>query len=91
MRKGYELQMDVQGFIAKWQGITGGAERANYGVFLTDFCTAMGLETPQPASKGELGDYQFDGPLEGGSELGNKGFMDLYKRGCFILGRVLIK
>jgi hypothetical protein len=72
-------------FIQKWLGQTGGAERSNYQLFLTEFAQALNLPTAQPGEQGVLGDYQFDGPVAGGSEKGNAGFIDLYKRGSFIL------
>jgi hypothetical protein len=77
--------MNVDAFIAKWIGTEGGAERANYQVFLTEFAQALDLPTTSPASAATLGDYQFDGPVAGGSEKGNAGFIDLYRRGSFIL------
>ena len=75
----------VRHFIADWLGKEGGAERANYQLFLTGFCRALELETPAPASKGVLGSYQFEGPVARGSAAGNKGFIDLYRRGRFVL------
>lgn len=77
--------MDVAAFIAKWQGVKGGAERANYGQFINDFCQALGLPVPGVAAGGELGDYQFEGPVQGGGAGGSTGSIDLYKRGHFIL------
>ncbi len=77
--------MDIQGFIAKWQGITGGAERANYAQFINDFCQALGLPEPGVAEGGKLGAYQFEGPVQGGGAGGNTGAIDLYKKGNFIL------
>jgi len=65
--------------------VTGGAERANYQLFLTEFAQALGLPTASPGEQGVLGNYQFDGPIPGGAVLGGTGFADLYKRGCFIL------
>jgi hypothetical protein len=48
---------------------------------------ALGLERPGVAEGGVLGDYQFEGPVAGGSNrtLGGKGRIDLYKRGCFVM------
>lgn len=77
--------MDASGFIAKWQGIKGGAERANYAQFINDFCQALGLPVPEVAESGQLGDYQFEGPVQGGGAGGNTGAIDLYKKGHFIL------
>lgn len=77
--------MDIEGFIAKWQGITGGAERANYAQFINDFCQALGLPEPGVAEGGKLGEYQFEGPVQGGGAGGSTGAIDLYKKGHFIL------
>jgi hypothetical protein len=77
--------MDIEGFIAKWQGITGGAERANYAQFINDLCQALGLPEPGVAEGGKLGNYQFEGPVQGGGAGGSTGAIDLYKKGHFIL------
>ena len=61
--------MDIEQFIRKWQGIKGGAERANYQLFLTEFAQALDLPTALPGEGGVLGDYQFDGPVPGGIEV----------------------
>ena len=71
--------MDVEQFIAKWENCPG-HERANYAVFLTELCGVLDVEAPGPA-----GDYRIDAPVPGGAEAGGTGFIDLYKRGCFIL------
>lgn len=77
--------MTVNDFIAKWLGVTGGAERANYGQFINDMCQALGLPIPGVAEGGVLGEYQFEGPVPGGGAGGSTGAIDLYKRGCFVL------
>lgn len=77
--------MEIKAFIAKWLGVTGGAERANYAQFVNDLCSAVSLPEPGVASGGVLGNYQFEGPVPGGGLGGNTGSIDLYKRGCFIL------
>lgn len=76
--------MTVDQFIAKWEGCAG-HERANYASFLGDFARILGVDTPGPGGTRSLSAYQFDGPVTGGSEGGNTGFIDLYKSGCFIL------
>ncbi|MGX7953027.1 class I SAM-dependent DNA methyltransferase [Tsuneonella sp. HG249] len=76
----------MQAFIRKWQHTPGGAERANYGVFLQTFCGVLGLEAPSdPAVGGVLGRYQFDGPVAEGSLNGGPGFIDFYRKGSFVL------
>jgi hypothetical protein len=77
----------VEALIAKWEGARGGAEQANFAVFIHDLVDALELERPGVAEGGVLGDYQFEGPVAGGSNrtLGGKGRIDLYKRGCFVM------
>jgi hypothetical protein len=77
--------VNTQEFITKWLGVKGGAERANYGQFINDFCGALDLPVPGVAAGGVLGEYQFEGPVAGGGAGGNTGAIDLYKQGCFIL------
>lgn len=79
--------MDVEDLIARWQGGRGGAELANFGPFIFDLVDALGLPRPGPAEAGALGDYQFEGPVAGGSNRrsGGHGRIDLYKRGCFVM------
>ena len=71
--------MTVDEFIAKWENCSG-SERANYAVFLTELTNVLGIEAPGPSD-----DYRIDAPVPGGAEAGGTGFIDLYKRGCFIL------
>ena len=78
-------QEAVAAFIAKWRNTPGGAERANYQLFLTGLCHVLDLEEPHGAAKGILGKYQYEGPVAGGSAKGNKGFIDLYRKGSFVL------
>jgi hypothetical protein len=69
----------VENFITKWENCSG-SERANYAVFLTELANVLGVEAPGPTD-----DYRIDAPVRGGAEAGGTGFIDLYKRGCFIL------
>ena len=71
--------MTVNEFIAKWENCSG-SERANYAVFLTEFTQLLGVEAPGPSDA-----YRIDAPVQGGAERGGTGFIDLYKRGHFIL------
>ncbi len=57
--------MDVTGFITKWLGVRGGAERANYGQFVNNLCGALDLPVPGVATSGSLSDYQFERPGAG--------------------------
>ncbi len=65
----------TQPFIAKWRGASGG-ERSQSQTFLLEFCDALGLERPKE------GDYRFEFDVKGDK---GRNFMDLYKRGCFVL------
>lgn len=78
--------MTIDALLKKWLGKAGGAERANYQMFLGDFCRALGLPGPEPAGAGVLGDYQYEGPVKAAVLLGKgTGRIDLYKRDSFIL------
>lgn len=80
--------MDIDAFIDKWSTARGGAERANYQMFLSEFCQAIGVPSPDPAShQTAANDYVFE---RGVSRRESEGMastlrIDLYKRGCFIL------
>lgn len=45
----------------------GGAERAHYGVLVTEYCDALGLPRPGIAAAGTLSGHQFEGSVPGGS------------------------
>ncbi len=78
----------VEAFIRRWQGREGGQERANYALFLTELCSVLGLDPPEPASAtAETNDYVFERVVR---ETGRDGAthnrrIDLYKRGAFVL------
>ena len=51
----------IERFIARWQGHEGGQERANYALFLTELCDALGLDHPDvAAATHEFNDYVFE-------------------------------
>lgn len=80
--------MDIDTFIARWTDARGGAERANYAMFLSELCEALDLPRPDPASDDtRTNDYVFErGVKRRDSEgLASTLRIDLYKRGCFIL------
>ncbi|WP_254846629.1 type IIL restriction-modification enzyme MmeI [Hymenobacter sp. CRA2] len=78
--------MTYADFEARWKP-AGGAERANYGLFLQDLCDLLGVPRPDPTTDDPAQDayvleraVQFnDGPRK------STGRIDLYKRGCFVL------
>ncbi|WP_447529591.1 class I SAM-dependent DNA methyltransferase [Vreelandella sp. TE19] len=77
----------IELFIDRWEGTTG-TEKANYQLFLSELCALLELPTPSPASKDNSENaYTFERRVDiqnsDGSE--NRGFIDLYKRGAFVL------
>ena len=41
--------LSIDEFIERWRGLVGGAERADYAMFLRELCTALDLPPPNPA------------------------------------------
>lgn len=79
---------DATAFIARWHDREGGRERSNYALFLTELCDVIGVVRPEPAeATNALNDYVFERHVERQQPDGSKdrGWIDLYKRGCFIL------
>ncbi|PZQ17731.1 MAG: class I SAM-dependent DNA methyltransferase [Ancylobacter novellus] len=79
--------MPIDAFIARWTGREGGAERANYQMFLAELCDALGVPRPDVAgADAALNDYAFERAVRPREvENGARRRIDLYKRGCFIL------
>ncbi|GAA4780918.1 hypothetical protein GCM10023219_31300 [Stakelama sediminis] len=80
--------MDIETFIARWQHNEGGAERANFPLFLTELAQLLDLPQPDPAdATHEHNDYVFERAVTFKDEKGKTGHgrIDLYKRGCFVL------
>ena len=78
----------IDQFIARWRANEGGAERANFPLFLTELCSLLGLPQPEPAAASHhLNDYVFERAVTFRDEAGKSGHgrIDLYKRGCFVL------
>ena len=82
------LPGDIEAFIARWSGTAGGAERANYQMYLSELVALLRLPKPYPAThETELNDYVFERfvrKTEAGEPAGT-GRIDLYKKGCFVL------
>ena len=81
--------MTYPDFSTRWQQ-AGGAERANYGLFLQDLCDLLGVARPDPTTDDPAQDayvleraVTFASGGKGGK--GSTGRIDLYKRGCFVL------
>ncbi|MHA6719162.1 class I SAM-dependent DNA methyltransferase [Sphingomonas sp. RS6] len=79
--------MTIDEFIAKWQ-VSGGNERANTQLFVSDLCHLLGVEPPQPTlSDTQRNDYVFERHVIK-NEIDappTNGWIDCYKRDCFIL------
>jgi len=79
--------VQYQDFESRWRK-SGGAERANYGLFLQDFCDLIGVDRPDPTTDNPAQDeYVLERAVtfdDGGGKQ-TTGRIDLYKRGCFIL------
>lgn len=73
--------MTPEAFVDRWSGREGGAERANYVLFLTELTQTLGLPTPEPADS--QSGYRFEFPVDG--DFGQPLRIDLYKRDAFIL------
>jgi SAM-dependent methyltransferase len=75
-------------FVARWQA-TGGAERANATLFLTELCDLLRVPHPDGTTHNPAHDaYVFERPVVFDNGPDNKasiGRIDLYKRGCFVL------
>ena len=80
--------MDVETFIGRWTAREGGAERANYQMFLAELCDVLGVPRPQPAGADTaLNDYVFERAVRtrDSDDVASSKRIDLYKKGCFIL------
>lgn len=80
--------MNVDDFIARWTAREGGAERANYALFLTEFCDLVGVPRPEPSGAAtERNDYVFERAVRPRESEGSTApkRIDLYKKNSFIL------
>jgi hypothetical protein len=77
--------MTLDDLLARWLDKEGGAERANYQMFLTEF--AQALACPRRAQGRGARRLSVRGPGEVGSGARQEGHrrIDLYKRNCFVL------
>lgn len=51
-----QTQDPMEAFIVRWQGREGGQVRANYALFLSEMCDALGLQRPDPAEASRFGE-----------------------------------
>ncbi len=74
-------------FLTRWQS-SGGAERANYGLFLNDLTALLGVAPPDAVTDDPARNaYVLEKPVTFNDGAGKKstGRIDLYKQGCFVL------
>jgi hypothetical protein len=74
-------------FEARWRP-AGGAERANYSLFLSDLCDFLGVPRPDATTDSPAQDaYVLERAVtfDDGGGRQSTGRIDLYKRGCFVL------
>jgi hypothetical protein len=79
--------MAADKFIDRWHN-SGAAERANYALFLSELCDYLDVPRPDPAvADNSRNYYVFERPVtfRHPTGLSSTGFIDLYKRGCFVL------
>jgi hypothetical protein len=79
--------MELAAFLTKWS-TSGGAERANKDSFLRDLCDVLGVPHPDPKTGDPARDayvFERDAKLHHPDGSYTTGFVDLYKRGCFLL------
>lgn len=79
--------MDLDSFIQRWS-VSGGAERANYGQFLSELCRVLVVPEPDPTRPDDADNaYVFERsvyePHDGGQPTVRR--IDLYRRGSFVL------
>ena len=78
--------MEVDAFIQRWTAREGGAERANYQMFLAELCDVIDVPRPDPAgAETHLNDYVFERAVKSGEIdlTASTKRIDLYKRGAF--------
>ncbi|HUU01299.1 MAG TPA: DNA methyltransferase [Myxococcota bacterium] len=77
------MTISPQGFIERWKP-SGSGERGNCQPFLSELCVLLELVPPDPKKPVESENaYVFDKAVP--LPHGETGFIDLYKRGCFVL------
>lgn len=77
----------ITDFINRWQK-SGAAERANYQLFLAELCDVLSIKRPLPTQSNDSQNiYVFERSVtfQNGDGTTSTGYIDLYKRGCFVL------
>lgn len=81
-----EATQAVIDFITRWQ-TSGGSERANYQLFLTELCDLLALPRPDPAQPDNRDNaYVFERSIRFTDGDGNQttNYIDLYRQGSFV-------
>ena len=76
----------IQSFIERWSQ-SGGAERANYQLFLAELCDVLAVPRPDPTTDDDAQNaYVFERSVRFDNRDGTHSTkrIDLYKRGCFV-------
>jgi len=79
---------NIEAFIKRWSDREGGAERANYALFLVELCDLIGVQRPDSAGQEtERNEYVFERAVRFHHDDGSTspGRIDLYKKNCFVL------
>jgi len=78
--------MTVDAFIERWQS-SGGSEHGNATLFLSELCDLLGIARPDPAGPDtRTNAYVFERRVDYPQQSDRAhGYIDLYKRGCFVL------
>lgn len=74
-------------FVEAWKN-SGGAERANFQLFLSELCDQLGVPRPDPTKPDDSENaYVFERTVtfQHGDGSTSPNYIDLYKRGCFVL------
>ena len=77
----------LESFLSRWE-TSGGAERANYQLFLSELCDVLDVARPDPTRPDDLENaYVFERAVKFANPNGSTsdGRIDLYKRGSFVL------
>ena len=77
--------MTIDALNSRWSNLEGGAERTNHPMLLSELCDVIEVPRPDPAGATTEGNqYVFERAVRRAD--GSTGRIDLYRRGCFVLG-----
>ena len=80
-------ETQVEAFISRWEP-SGGAERSNYALFLSELCDILDVDRPEPSTTTNADNaYVIDRAFTHTDKTGKSStvYLDLYKRGHFVL------